>query len=112
MADSPFAGLGLDFMRWQNAPSLTGGAFEKIGGGIKKALLTKAAEGSGLVGFLDSLGQTQPGVAPPVQVPAGPVTPMVPAIGVPPQLAPLPALGQQEQPEEPQDYNLMIWGKR
>lgn len=106
-ADNPFASLGLEFMRWQNAPSLTGGAFEKLAGGAKKALLAKAAEGSGLIGFLDSLGQ-QP-VAPPAQT-GIPAVPAVPAV---PRIAPLPALGQTVQPqEEAIDYNEMIWGKK
>ena len=113
MADSPFAGLGLEFMRWQNAPSLTGGAFEKLAGGAKKALLAKAAEGSGLVGFLDTLGQQPAPVAPPAQ--SGMGIPTIPAIPPIPGIAPLPKLGQpteEPQQEEMIDFNEMIWGKK
>lgn len=113
MADSPFASLGLEFMRWQNAPSLTGGAFEKLAGGAKKALLAKAAEGSGLVEFLDSIGQQPAGVAPPAQ--PGMSMPMAPAIPTVPGLPPIPQLGQpmaQQEQEEPIDFNEMIWGKK
>lgn len=72
MADSPFAGLGLEFMKWQNVPSIT----ETILGGknplLKAAGILLAGNGQeGSETATPNMGMGQ-GVAPPVaNAPAG-----------------------------------------
>lgn len=104
--------LGMEFLRWQNAPSLTGGAVEKMMGGLKKAIIPKIIESTGLPKWLDGAEQSgAPAIPPSVSPVAAPVAP--PSAGSPMALAPLPAIGQNPTVTEQDDDNLneTIWGR-
>ena len=99
MADKPFANLGMDFMSWQSAPSLTGGALERVGSGLKKAVIPALLQASGLPAFLDTLGQSP-------EAPKAPVAP--PSVGVAPSAVPT---MMTQQPAVEEDLNETIWSR-
>lgn len=127
MADNnPFASLGLDFVRWQNAPSLTGGRAEAFLSKAKGVVAAKYAKSSGLADWLDGLTKsepegaavpnqqqaTQPQVAPVVPVVKAPVAPAIPGAATPvPSLVPLPTIGQANTEQDDDNLNETLWGR-
>lgn len=117
--------LGMEFMNWQNAPSLTGGAVEKYLGRLKGPLAAKVAQETGFTGWLDKTlsgwgVQPAPEVANAAVPSIGQVAPVVPpsapiaTAAVPGQTLPnlnetLPKLGQPQ--EEEIDYNEQVWSR-
>jgi hypothetical protein len=52
--------LGMEFMRWQNAPSLSGGAFDDLMQGVKRGLFAKGLQASGIQDYFNNLGAKPP----------------------------------------------------
>lgn len=118
---------GTQYANWQQYGG-SDSAFGEVGSNLKKWLAAGAAQKSGLVDFLDSLGAPVPkglqpvapptlgtnASAPPPAAPAAAVTPVAPvAPGVPPMQ--IPGVGEiksiTDKLKEVPNYLDAIWGK-
>lgn len=78
--------LGMEFMRWQNAPSLSGGAFDDVTQAVKRFGFGKALVASGAKDWLNNaFGSTSPS---PSEIPNSAPPPVQNTEGV----APAPAM--------------------
>lgn len=131
MADkNPFGNLGMEFVNWQNAPSLTGGKAETFLSKAKGVMAAKFIDSSGLKSWLDNLGKSTPAGAavpnaqtstvaqpapavPTVKVPVVPMVPGTPMTMAAPMLPALPTIGQAQADDVDLDeMNEKMWSNQ